>query len=161
MSSCFRFAVEQFGRRFGWTLTCVNYYFFEPFAPRLMRAWRKEARFSLSEHGGHLLTGSELKLAPEHLALRHYIVRNQKHAFTKYTTRVFADEGVARGWHRARRGQKAASFKFPPATMLRQLPFAEHRDLDRSDPWKVHYWMSTEAEPMANPGQCGTDTDSA
>ena len=64
-----------------------HYYFFQPFAPRLMRAWNKTSGFSLVEHGGHLLTGAELRLAPAHLALRHHIVRSQEHAFAKYTTR--------------------------------------------------------------------------
>jgi len=64
-----------------------HYYFFQLFAPRLIRAWNKASGFSLAEHGGHLFTGAELRLAPEHLALQHYMVRSQEHAFAKYTTR--------------------------------------------------------------------------
>ncbi len=138
-----------------------HYYFFQPFAPRLMRAWKKESGFSLCEHGCHLLTGPCQRLAPEHLALRHYIVRNQEHAFRKYPTRRFAEDDIALGWHQSRRGHKPGSFKFPPAATLRRLPFPDHRDLDRSEPWKVHYWKLSELESTASTGQSGADTNSA
>jgi glycosyltransferase involved in cell wall biosynthesis len=117
-----------------------HYYFYQPSSPRLMRAWNKAGGFSLVEHGGHMLTGSEIRLAPESLALRHYIVRNQEHAFTKYITRVFAADDLARGWHQARRNQTQDSFRFPPDSVLRRLPRVEQQDLDRSNPWKLHYW---------------------
>lgn len=118
----------------------LQYYFFQPFAPRLMRAWKKANAFSLMEHAGHLLCGPDLRLAPEHLALRHYMMRSQEHAFAKYATRVFAADELARGWHQARVNQQVESFSFPPDAVLRRLPCAENRNLDRSDPWKVHYW---------------------
>ena len=86
-----------------------HYYFFQPFAPRLMRAWKKASGLSLVTHAGHMLTGSDIKLAPENLALRHYIVRNQEHAFAKYTTRLFPADELARGWHN-NRNQSAAEF---------------------------------------------------
>ena len=118
-----------------------HYYFFQPFAPRLMRAWNKASGFSLVEHGGHLLTGSELRLAPEHLALRHYMVRSQEHAFTKYTTRTFAAEELARGWHYNRVNLAPESFQLPPAKLLRRLAACCHCKLDLSDPWDIHYWQ--------------------
>lgn len=52
-----------------------HYYFFEPSAPRLMRAWKKVDGFSMIEAGGHNLEGDDIRLAPETLALRHYIFR--------------------------------------------------------------------------------------
>jgi glycosyltransferase involved in cell wall biosynthesis len=124
-----------------------HYYFFQPFAPRLMRAWKKARGFSLSEHGGHLLTGPGLRLAPEHLALRHYMVRSQEHAFVKYTTRVFAADDLARGWHQARLNQAADTFRFPPAAALRGLPDVGQRCLDRTDPWPMHYWKLAAPRP--------------
>jgi glycosyltransferase involved in cell wall biosynthesis len=137
----------------------AHYYFFQPFSPRLMRAWKKASGFSLVEHGGHLLTGSEMRLAPEHLALRHYMVRSQDHAFAKYTTRIFAADDLARGWHEARVNQKMDSFRFPPAAVLRRLAFAGDRSLDRTDPWKAHYWKLAELE--SPPYQAGVKADLA
>lgn len=128
----------------------LHYYLFEPYAPRLMRAWNKANGLSLADHGGHILAGSDLKLAPEHLALRHYMMRSQEHALAKYTTRIFAADDLARGWHQARRNQNRDSFRFPPAEVLRRLPVAGHRSLDRTDPWKMHYWMLRKREPVPN-----------
>jgi glycosyltransferase involved in cell wall biosynthesis len=117
-----------------------HYYFFQPFAPRLLRAWKKAGGFSLVEHGGHLLTGANLRIAPEYLALRHYMVRSQEHAFAKYTTRIFDADDLARGWHQARFNQEVESFRFPTTAALHGLPSVGHRNLDRTDPWRVHYW---------------------
>jgi hypothetical protein len=116
------------------------YYFFQPHSPRLMRAWRKAGGFSSVEHGGHLLVGPDLRLAPEHLALRHYIVRSQEHAFGKYRTRIFAEDEVASGWHANRVAQPFQSFRLPPATLLKRLADEDDHELDRSDPWTLHYW---------------------
>ena len=128
-----------------------HYYFYQPFAPRLMRAWKKVSGFSLTEHGGHLLTGSDIRLARERLALRHYIVRSQEHAFEKYLKRVFAANDLERGWHQARLNQKMDSFRLPSSAVLRKLPTVGHRNLDRTDPWKVHYWKLTEHESAPTP----------
>jgi hypothetical protein len=116
------------------------YYFFQPYVPRLMRAWRKIGGFSMVEHGGHSLVGADIRLAPEYLALRHYIVRNQVHAFGKYTTRTFASNEIALGWHGNRVAQPAQAFLLPPAALLKRLSKPDHYDLDRSDPWTMHYW---------------------
>jgi glycosyltransferase involved in cell wall biosynthesis len=117
------------------------YYFFQPHSPRLMRAWRKAGGFSSVDHGGHLLTGPDLRLAPEHLALRHYIVRSQQHAFDKYMTRRFASDEIGRGWHANRVGHSRRSFTLPPMTTLKRLTAAADRNLERDNPWHVHYWQ--------------------
>jgi glycosyltransferase involved in cell wall biosynthesis len=117
------------------------YYFFQPLVPRLMRAWRKSSGFSPLESGGHTLLGPDLRLAPERFALRHYIFRNQEHAFTKYCARTFAPDEVARGWHSNRVNRPHTSFLFPPPTTLKRLAFPADRHLDRSDPWSLHYWQ--------------------
>jgi glycosyltransferase involved in cell wall biosynthesis len=119
-----------------------HYYFFQPYSPRLMRAWKKASGLSLVEQGGHLLTGSNIRLAPEHLALRHYIVRSQDHAFKKYTTRHFATEEVTRGWHADRLNPATEAFRFPAPATLRRLPCIGHRNLDRTHPWTAHYWKA-------------------
>jgi glycosyltransferase involved in cell wall biosynthesis len=127
----------------------AHYYFFEPSAPRLMRAWRKASGFSLVEGGGHLLAGPDLRLAPEHLALRHYIFRSQDHAFAKYGARTFAPDEIARGWHVNRINQPRASFLFPPVASLKRLAFPAHRGLDRGDPWRMHYWERSQSNSSA------------
>lgn len=122
-----------------------HYYFFEPSAPRLMRAWRKASGFSPVEGAGHVLAGPDLRLAPEHLALRHYIFRSQDHAFAKYHARTFAPDEIARGWHVNRVNQPLSSFQFPAAGRLKRLAFPTQRNLDRSDPWRVHYWERSQS----------------
>jgi glycosyltransferase involved in cell wall biosynthesis len=118
-----------------------HYYFFEPTSPRLMRAWRKSSGLSAVEMGGHSLVGDNLRLAPDHLALRHYMVLSQEHAFAKYTGRTFADPELARGWHRHRVLQPRDAFTFPPAAALKRLEQLDSRDLDRRDPWSRHFWQ--------------------
>lgn len=122
----------------------LHYYYFRPAFPRLMRAWRKAAGFSLLEQGGHLLTGRDLRLSTEHLVLRHYIFRNQEHAFQKYSMRKFSEDELARGWHGNRVNQPMESFCFPPAQLLRRLSAPDDRRMDRSDPWDVHYWQQSD-----------------
>ena len=117
------------------------YYFFEPRSPRLMRAWRKASGFSMAASGGHSVAGPGVRLAPEHLALRHYLARNQEHAFDKYTTRRFAEAELAIGWHRARAGQPREAFRLPPPGALKRVSDTADRELDRSDPWTAHYWQ--------------------
>lgn len=130
-----------------------HYYYFSPQTPRLMRAWRKTGSLSMVETGGHLLIGDGIRLAPEHFALRHYIVRNQEHAFTKYTTRAFAAEELVLGWHHARAQAPANAFVLPPAAVLKRLADAGQRSLDRSEPWTAHYWLRFEASSRAGLAQ--------
>jgi glycosyltransferase involved in cell wall biosynthesis len=128
------------------------YYFFEPHAPRLMRAWRKGTALLNERAGGHLLTGASIRMAPEHLALRHYIVRDQAHAFRKYRERQFAAEDINRGWHLARMGQPEQAFLLPDVGRLKRLSAPDRRDLDRSEPWSMHFWGRTES---GQPGHGG------
>jgi glycosyltransferase involved in cell wall biosynthesis len=77
----------------------LHYYFFEPYKTRLMRAWKATKSVSGLDSGGHVLMGDEFQLSPEAFALRHYIFRNQEHAFEKYQARKFNPTALARGWH--------------------------------------------------------------
>jgi hypothetical protein len=52
-----------------------------------MRAWKKTAGLSMADAGGHILSGPEIRLAPETMALRHYIFCDQHHAFNEYAER--------------------------------------------------------------------------
>jgi glycosyltransferase involved in cell wall biosynthesis len=132
----------------------VYYYFFQPTSPRLIRAWKKTSGFSMVEHGGHLLAGPDLRIAPENFVLRHYIFRSQEHAFRKYSTREFAMDELTRGWHGNRVNQRMESFRFPPAKSLRRLSDSAARIMDRSDPWDVHYWQRPANAEHADSGSC-------
>jgi glycosyltransferase involved in cell wall biosynthesis len=120
--------------------TLSYYYFFQPSAPRLVRAWKRGADLSPLEHGGHLLTGRELRLSPEYLILKHYIFRNQAHAFAKYSTRHFDAGEIARGWHYNRTNLPMGALRMPHARGLKRLINPDDRVMDRSDPWPRHYW---------------------
>src|SRR5262249_54265391 len=99
-----------------------HYYFYEPSnPPRQMRAWRKHLNLSNLQSGGHALTGTDFRLAPENLLLRHYIFRNQEHAFEKYSGRVYDPAEVSRGWHWHGAGQSTTRFAFPPPDQLETL----------------------------------------
>jgi hypothetical protein len=118
-----------------------HYYFHQPRTPHQMRAWRKTSKLSNIVGGGHFVSGSDFRLAPETFALRHYIFRNQAHAFEKYAERVFAADEVGRGWHANRVGQIAAHFTFPPTYDLLCLAAPGDRNLNRDHPRKIHYWQ--------------------
>ncbi len=118
-----------------------SYYFFEPEAPRLMRAWKKSSGLTMIQEGGHRLSGGEIRVSPEKMAMRHYIVHSQDHAYVKYTKRRFAPGDLARGWHGNRVGQPIDCFRFPSADQLSWLANPGSRDLDRSSPRMLHYWQ--------------------
>lgn len=117
-----------------------HYYFYEPRKPNQMRAWKKTSKVSNIVGAGHVISGSDFHLAPETLALRHYLFRNQAHAFEKYAKRVFAADELGRGWHFDRVGQIAAHFAFPPAHELHYLAAPRDRNLERDHPRTTHYW---------------------
>jgi hypothetical protein len=119
----------------------LSYYFFQPYAPRLMRAWKKSACLSNCDSGGHILTGENINLCPGKLALRHYIFMNQDHAYTKYRERRFAPDELALGMHNDRIAQPVDRFTFPPSEKLDWLADGESRSLDTSQPRKKHYWQ--------------------
>jgi glycosyltransferase involved in cell wall biosynthesis len=126
----------------------LTYYFFQSGFPRRVIAWRKACGFSMVG-GGHLIEGPGLRIAPETFAMRHYIFRDQEHAFSKYTNRRFAVQGVARGWHRKRMNQPVEAFLFPPATSLKRLTNKDDHIFDRSEPWTNHYWVKAGARLTA------------
>jgi Glycosyl transferase family 2 len=120
-----------------------HYYFFEDYRPRLMRARKKRLQISHVEHGGHVLSGEPIRLSPETFALRHYMFRNQTHAFEKYARRVYAAEELARGWHWHGFQHPVANFAFPPAGQLECLASPDDRNLSLAHPHKTPYWMWT------------------
>jgi glycosyltransferase involved in cell wall biosynthesis len=116
------------------------YYFFEPRRPRLMRAKKKALPLSHTAHGGHIFTGEPFRLAPETLALRHYMFRDQEHAYRKYRERVFSVEELSRGWHLSRHGKPMEQFRFPALNQLDRVRDPRDRDLNRSNVHGAHYW---------------------
>ena len=117
------------------------YYFFEPAPLHRMIAWKKISGLSMIEHAGHRLVGEDIRLSPEKMALRHYIFRNQQHAFNKYADRQFVAHDLGRGWHGNRVNQPVDNFRFPSADRLSFLETAQSRDFDRSRPCREHYWQ--------------------
>ena len=117
-----------------------TYYFFAPAALRLVRAWKKQPGVSMVDSGGHVAVGPELRIAPEKMALRHYMFRSQAHAFSKYSERSFSKDELARGWHQNRVSRAASAFAFPGRGELQVLPDAQSRELSTDRPRVRHYW---------------------
>lgn len=128
----------------------LTYYFHEPQKHRLMRAWK--SGLQATHLAGHRLIGEHVRLAPESLALRHYIFRSQEHAFQKYQQRRFAQGNIEKGWHRNRVNQDLRRFKFPAASELQKLHCPERRKISREMPRRTHYWQ-WEAERLLPHGR--------
>lgn len=123
----------------------LHYYFHEPWKPHLMRARQADLDVSHIAAGGHNFIG-EIKLAPETMALRHYLLRSQEHAYEKYIQRAFAADELSRGWHRDRHNQARDAFRFPDPETLCRLRHSADRAIDLSKPRKLHYWQSPDDE---------------
>ncbi len=118
----------------------THYYFYEPSRFRLMRLWKTGQNFSMVRHAGHRLDGDDIRFAPESFVLRHYIFRDQEHAFSKYPDRIFSEDELARGWHVNRHGVPRANYRFPPPESLECLSRSDSFALSRSHPRAKHYW---------------------
>ena len=125
-------------------LTCqqmmLSYYFFQPFHPRLVRAWRRDCNFINTNRGGHLLAGDDVRRFPADQALRHYIVLSQDHAIDKYCNRNFAAQDTDKGWHRNRRHLSPAQMRLPDPSQLCHLSHWQDHQLDISRPLSKHFW---------------------
>jgi hypothetical protein len=117
------------------------YYYFQPTIQYRMKAWKKTAGLSMIESGGHRLSGANIRLSPEKMAMRHYIFCDQEHASRKYADRRFAAHDIARGWHGSRVEQPVDNFQFPPVDRLCVIETAQSRQFDRSRPMTLHYWQ--------------------
>jgi glycosyltransferase involved in cell wall biosynthesis len=123
-----------------------HYYFFEPKKVRLMRAWRADAGL-LQTDGGHRLSEAGRRLHPQNLDLRHYPFLSQEHARLKYSTRRFAAQDTARGWHHHRRNVQPEDMDFPAVNRLKL--WEPGQALDRSDPWPLHFWVERKTARLA------------
>ena len=115
------------------------YYFFEPFKPRLMRAWKKDKNLSSLKSGGHLLQG-EGDLSPAYHNLRHYMFTSQQHAFDKYSKRTFNEAELGKGWRKNRVGISRESLIFPEKESLEVVKNNCFDELSTNKPWQQHYW---------------------
>lgn len=116
-------------------------YFFEPHPQRLMRAWKRELTLSNQESGGHILSGN-YKLSPARPLLRHFIVRNQQHAFEKYLHRTFSDTDLAKGWHGNRRNFTVENLRIPiDDPRLTLLPTPQATPAVMPEPQRLHFWQ--------------------
>ncbi len=115
------------------------YYFFEPFSPRLMRAWKKSESFSGLRSGGHILEG-DTHLSPRNYNLRHYVFTSQQHAFEKYSQRNFPKKETDNGWHKNRINIEKEKMVFPDKERLNKMDADKPYELNTSIPWEKHYW---------------------
>ncbi len=118
-----------------------NYYFFEPKPLRLMRVWKRAANLVGGKSGGHTLQGEDVNVYPERMVLKHFIVRNQEHAYDKYLHRSFSSTDLAKGWHRNRLKFTVDNLRIPTCgTHLQSLasPLDAPERLPRSS--STHFW---------------------
>jgi hypothetical protein len=117
-----------------------SYYHFAPTPQRLMRAWRRDAGLSSTDSGGHVLSGSNIRLHEEQAVLRHYPLLSRDHARRKYLTRRYPATELSRGWHANRVNLQMDNLTFGPGPALRQLTHWGSREFERSAPVSVHCW---------------------
>lgn len=118
-----------------------NYYFFEPKPMRLMRAWKRAANLRPGKSGGHRLEGEDVNVYPERMILKHFIVRNQEHAYEKYLGRSFSSIDLEKGWHKNRLSFTADNLRIPTSgEHLQSLSSPMHAPerLPRSS--RTHFW---------------------
>jgi hypothetical protein len=119
----------------------LNYYFFETRPLRLNRAWRRDMNVDNFLHGGHSLTGENIKISPTNHIMRHYIVLSDQHALKKYLSRVFSQAEINKGRHGNRRNFTVENLAIPAESpFLFRLPHYQSKDFRRDCPTKKHYW---------------------
>ena len=117
-----------------------TYYFFEPYHPRLMRAWRRSSGLSNLAGSGHFLTGGEIRCSPRDFALRHYVMLSEAHGRELYRQRPFASEELRIGMHENRLLIPDAELGLVDAPALRRLAYPNARDFDTAHPVTKHFW---------------------
>jgi glycosyltransferase involved in cell wall biosynthesis len=118
-----------------------RYYFFCPKENRLNRARKRADDLDDVAAGGHRLTGPSVRISPVNHVLRHYIALSEAAIIKKYSQRVFAEDELAKGWHRNRLGLTPARLRIPRVhSNLLMLPDEPPRGFNRDHPTKEHYW---------------------
>ncbi|MBV9213725.1 MAG: hypothetical protein JOZ25_08785 [Actinobacteria bacterium] len=125
----------------------TRYYFLDPYSPRLMRAWRRDAGLDNRRYAGHQLTGGA-RIYERSFPLRHYVVLSADHARRKYLDRVVAQDEADRGWH-AGREMESEDLELPgDDPRIRMLPDGSSKAFDRSMPCRSHYWNWAKERPV-------------
>ena len=117
-----------------------HYYFFAPFHPRLIRAWKRSAGLDNRKDGGHSLTGKEIRLFPRDFILRHYIVLSGSHALRKYLGRKFAVEDIANDLHGNRRNFNHQNLSIRSGLPLLTLDDPQSLAFSTACPMHLHFW---------------------
>ena len=116
-----------------------HYYYFEPRPLRLMRAWK--CGFNLTNYHtcGHILSGDDVCVSPQHLLLKHFIVKY--HAYSKYLNRTFSEEEQGKGWHGNRLSFNKENLKIPSEhKFLHKLEHVQETPLVLPKAIYSHYW---------------------
>ena len=114
-----------------------HYYYYLPDSPARWRvnAWRKTPDVDLVSSAGHHVNFPGIRVAPERLALRHYMVFGVAHAVSKYE-RTFPASEIEKGWHYDQITFDKSKLRFPPASSLELARPGEL--LCKLDPWRHH-----------------------
>ncbi len=104
----------------GFLETMRWYYPFLPRFPHRLNAWkRQDDAVELAWSGGHAVRFPGLRMAPESLAMRHYLCLSAGHARRKFVERRYDPSEVAAGWHRWRVSLTPAQLAFPSRRDMR------------------------------------------
>jgi glycosyltransferase involved in cell wall biosynthesis len=118
----------------------LDYYLFEPFYPRLNRAWRRDARLNNLDSGGHLLCGNGRILYSKDFILRHYIAISTSQFQHKYRDRFFSQEDISKGWHTNRINIPVDKFSLKQIPQIKRLSHFDSCEFDLSEPLSRHFW---------------------
>ena len=118
-----------------------TYYFFQPYYPRLMRAWRRDLDVDNIAAGGHVLSGAGLNICPHDFFLCHYIALSLEHACRKYVNRKFELGEIAKGWHENRLDIRTDQLVLKPSPFLKRLGRRHAVNFDCTMPSTKHYWQ--------------------
>jgi glycosyltransferase involved in cell wall biosynthesis len=118
-----------------------HYYYFEPRPLRLMRAWKCGFNLTNYHTGGHILSGDDVCVSPKHLLLKHFIVKSQAHAYSKYLNRMFSQEDQGKGWHGNRLAFNKENLKIPTEhKFLHKLDNVQQTPAVLPKAIHSHYW---------------------
>jgi len=122
------------------------YYFFDRGRKRRINAWKNTGQpVNLSKHGGHKVVFEDQRIFPASFILRHYVVLSRAHAFSKYYSRVYAENEVFQeGWHGKRARIQPGILRLPEPSQLKTV--SQDNTWDRSDPKATHLFMPKDSE---------------
>jgi glycosyltransferase involved in cell wall biosynthesis len=126
--------------------TLRTYYPLLPEFPHRLNAWKAGREVDLASKGGHRVRFRGLRMYPQSLLMKHYLVLGREHALEKFVEREFDAREAARGWFGWRAELTAEEIRFPSEAELRVT--RSDMDLDSSSPSKYHYFDPRWASPV-------------